>query len=150
VYEEDDDPEYVPKATRRARKPAQKRLFLVDESYDNQEERLFQQALKNSRIDTCRRRVEVPSAPVYHPTYEEFQDPLAYVSKYVPCSRSVQLSNAVFLRIRSEAAAYGICKIVPPPGWNAPCTIDFSSPKRMPTKLQEIHRLQVKLFLNIQ
>ncbi|URD78515.1 C2H2 zinc finger protein [Musa troglodytarum] len=39
----------------------------------------------------------LPLAPEFHPTLQEFQDPIAYI-----------------LKIEKEAAAYGICKIVPP------------------------------------
>lgn len=43
--------------------------------------------------------VEVPEAPVFRPTAQEFADPLSYISS-----------------IQATAAAAGIAKIVPPPG----------------------------------
>lgn len=39
----------------------------------------------------------LPMAPEFHPTIEEFQDPISYIHK-----------------IEKEASVYGICKIVPP------------------------------------
>lgn len=65
----------------------------------------------------------VPEAPVFHPTEEEFADPLAYVA-----------------RIRPLAEAYGICRIVPPSSWSPPHALDFAS-LSFPTKRQPIHRL---------
>ena len=43
--------------------------------------------------------VEVPEAPVFRPTAQEFADPLSYISS-----------------IQATAAAAGIAKIIPPPG----------------------------------
>ncbi|XP_066374209.1 lysine-specific demethylase JMJ17-like [Miscanthus floridulus] len=65
----------------------------------------------------------VPEAPVFHPTEEEFADPLAYVA-----------------RIRPLAEPYGICRIVPPSSWSPPHALDFNS-LSFPTKRQPIHRL---------
>ncbi|GMH38533.1 hypothetical protein BSKO_06417 [Bryopsis sp. KO-2023] len=45
----------------------------------------------------------VPSAPTYRPTAEEFKNPLEYINK-----------------IRPEAEKYGICSIIPPEGWDPP------------------------------
>lgn len=66
------------------------------------EERYLQQAIQNSKLDKNRGTLKVPAAPVFYPTVEDFQgNPLEYVKK-----------------IRPLAEKYGICKIVPPPGWN--------------------------------
>lgn len=45
--------------------------------------------------------------PEYHPTPEEFKDPMAYIKSISP-----------------EAKEYGICKIVPPPDWKMPFVTD--------------------------
>ena len=67
------------------------------------EERYLHQAIQNSKLDKSRReKLDVPWAPVFFPTVEEFEgNPLHYVE-----------------RIRPLAERYGICKIVPPAGWN--------------------------------
>ena len=45
--------------------------------------------------------------PTYHPTMEEFKDPLGYIRS-----------------ISEHAKNYGICKIVPPESWKMPFTTD--------------------------
>lgn len=49
----------------------------------------------------------IPEAPVYHPTIEEFAQPMEYIEK-----------------IAQEAKNFGICKIVPPLGWRPPFALD--------------------------
>lgn len=92
---------------------------------DNEEQRLLQQALKVSKKETKRVELEIPDAPVYYPTKDEFMDPLTYIQK-----------------IRPEAEQFGICKIVPPPEWDPSCQVSMSNPKKFATKLQYVHTLQ--------
>lgn len=70
--------------------------------------------------------LNIPSAPVYYPTEDEFRDPLEYIYK-----------------IRPEAEPYGICRIVPPKSWAPPFALDLNS-FTFPTKTQAIHQLQVR------
>ena len=97
------------KFARRRRKPTDTYY-----SSSNAEERLFQQALKNSRIDAQRpstkSNLSVPLAPTFYPTVEEFKgNPIHYINKIQPI-----------------AEKYGICKIVPPPGWDPPfCEFNY-------------------------
>lgn len=54
------------------------------ESLDNNEQRMIQQAIRNSKIEFKRiehAQVSIPDAPTYHPTVEEFKNPLEYISK---------------------------------------------------------------------
>ena len=71
------------------------------------EERFLQQAIQNSKIDRGRPadgKLDVPYGPVFYPTVEDFEgNPLHYIDK-----------------IRPIAERYGICKIVPPKGWDVP------------------------------
>ena len=90
---------------RRRRKPAHA-FFASPQS--TEEERLLQQAIKNSRRDRHLPKdgswLLLPSGPVFCPTIEEFEgNPLHYIDK-----------------IRPIAEKYGIAKIVPPAGWNPP------------------------------
>ncbi|KAM2673879.1 hypothetical protein EV2_015129 [Malus domestica] len=70
--------------------------------------------------------LNIPSAPVYYPSEDEFRDPLEYIYK-----------------IRPEAEAYGICRIVPPKCWKPPFALDLDL-FTFPTKTQAIHQLQVR------
>jgi len=111
---------------RRRRKPVQ---AYQAAPHSNAEERLLQQAIANSRLDRSRPAdgwLSVPDGPTFFPTVEEFDgNPVHYINK-----------------IRPIAEKYGICKIVPPAGWDPPFCVNMDSPKKFQTKEQLIHRLQ--------
>ncbi|KAE9619092.1 putative chromatin remodeling & transcription regulator FYR family [Lupinus albus] len=74
------------------------------------------------------RRPNLEDAPVFHPTEEEFQDTLKYISS-----------------IRSRAEPYGICRIVPPSSWKPPCPLKEKSiweGSKFSTRVQRIDKLQ--------
>ncbi|GLU05801.1 hypothetical protein SLE2022_228800 [Rubroshorea leprosula] len=75
---------------------------------------------------SCSGLIIIPEGPVFHPTEEEFRDPLEYIYK-----------------IRPQAEPYGICKIVPPKGWSPPFALNSDS-FTFPTKTQAIHQLQAR------
>ena len=66
---------------------------------------------------------EVPEAPVFRPTLEEFKDPMAYIAK-----------------IRAQAAPWGICKVVPPvsAGVPGPTVLLQKGPFRFTTRRQAL------------
>lgn len=70
----------------------------------------------------------IQETPTFHPTPEEFADPLRYIAS-----------------IRPIAEPYGVCKIVPPPGWKPPFAIDRSTFK-FKTRIQHVHELQERAF----
>lgn len=47
------------------------------------------------------RLFDIPNAPTYYPTEDEFRDPMEYMRKIAP-----------------EGSKYGIVKVVPPKSWN--------------------------------
>jgi histone demethylase JARID1 len=93
------------------------------------EARALQQAIRNSTLLTKREFVDVKLAPVFHPTEDEFADPVKYIAT-----------------LRSVGTKSGIIKIVPPKGWNPPPCMNqcFQGAQRkpFPTKRQSVHRLQ--------
>eukprot|EP00850_Spirogloea_muscicola_P011668 SM000073S21444 [mRNA] locus=s73:333233:334759:+ [translate_table: standard] len=66
----------------------------------------------------------LPAAPVFYPTPEQFQQPLEYIAS-----------------IRARAERFGMCRIVPPPGWRPPFALDAER-FAFRTKVQAMHQLQ--------
>lgn len=58
-------------------------------------------------ITTRIRPHNLPEAPTFRPTEEEFKDPVAYMQKIAP-----------------EGKKYGICRVIPPDNWQPPFAID--------------------------
>jgi hypothetical protein len=74
----------------------------------------LQIALQNSLVDTKSGDLtQVKDAPEFRPSAAEWANPIAYIEK-----------------IRVEAEAFGIAKIIPPAGWEPPYTLkdDFKFP----------------------
>ncbi|KAJ7126421.1 jumonji superfamily protein [Mycena crocata] len=62
--------------------------------------------------------------PTFYPTADEFKDPMAYIRT-----------------ISDRANAYGICKVVPPAGWNMPFVTDTAN-FRFKTRLQRLNSVE--------
>jgi hypothetical protein len=95
-----------------------------------EEERLLKQAIENSKkmtkLSHADKDLNIPLGPIFYPTVEEFEgNPLHYINK-----------------IRPIAEKYGICKIVPPAGWDPPFSVDMESEQKFQTKEQLLHRIQ--------
>lgn len=73
----------------------------------NSVERRGQPTASRESVKRKSRPHGLQEAPTYHPTDEEWKEPMEYMRKITP-----------------EASKYGICKIVPPESWNPPFAID--------------------------
>lgn len=82
---------------------------------DKDEAAHLQIALQNSLVETKSGDLtsHVKDAPEFRPSVAEWADPIKYIEK-----------------IRVEAEAFGIAKIIPPAGWEPPYTLkdDFKFP----------------------
>ncbi|KAL5053579.1 hypothetical protein RYX36_034261, partial [Vicia faba] len=77
-------------------------------------------------VEAC--RPIIGEAPVFYPTFEEFEDTLGYIAK-----------------IRPMAELYGICRIVPPACWTPPCPLnerEIWENAKFPTRIQQVDLLQ--------
>ncbi|XP_073226285.1 lysine-specific demethylase JMJ18-like isoform X2 [Cicer arietinum] len=77
-------------------------------------------------VEAC--RPIIGEAPVFYPTFEEFEDTLGYIAK-----------------IRPLAEPHGICRIVPPACWIPPCPLkekDIWENAKFPTRIQQVDLLQ--------
>ncbi|XP_050560017.1 uncharacterized protein LOC118263720 isoform X4 [Spodoptera frugiperda] len=95
VYEEGDDADIE----------ANSENEVEDDDYARRgrDERISDDDLNESSADTTQTHAVggvLHEGPVFRPTKEEFQNPLEY-----------------FMKICDEASEFGICKIIPPPGW---------------------------------
>ncbi|XP_078364902.1 uncharacterized protein LOC144649302 isoform X2 [Oculina patagonica] len=89
----------------------------------NSSPKVVKKTLGSKRKDTCPSLEKTNDSPVFHPSEEEFQDPVAYIKK-----------------IRCDAEKFGVCVIVPPESWKP----EFQVPDnvRFNSECQLIHRLQ--------
>ncbi|BEJ14724.1 hypothetical protein CspHIS471_0404910 [Cutaneotrichosporon sp. HIS471] len=70
------------------------------------------------------RLFDLPTCPSYHPTAAEFTNPMAYIESIAP-----------------EAKKYGICKIIPPEGWQMPFMLETDH-FRFTTRLQRLNSIE--------
>jgi histone demethylase JARID1 len=66
----------------------------------------------------------IPEAPTFRPTEEEFKDPVAYIQKIAP-----------------EGRKYGICRVIPPEGWQPTFAIDTER-FHFKTRRQELNSVE--------
>lgn len=76
------------------------------------------------RRDTAdRESCPISSAPTFHPSVDEFADPLAFIAS-----------------VRDLAEPFGLCKIQPPSDWRPPFALHKKT--RVQTSVQLVHELQ--------
>ncbi|KAI8324256.1 JmjC-domain-containing protein [Martensiomyces pterosporus] len=83
------------------------------------------------KLQPRRHMFGLPEAPTFYPSAAEFADPIAYIQK-----------------IRPEAELAGLCKIVPPTGWNPPFAMDTKK-FRFKTRIQQLNSLEGKTRTNL-
>ena len=69
-----------------------KRKSFEFDPIDNEEQRLLQQAIENSKKDFRRVVLDLPTAPVYFPTIEEFRDPIGFIQRHAKSHFSIVIS----------------------------------------------------------
>eukprot|EP01083_Nonionella_stella_P111777 328133_1 len=109
---------------KRKRRRAQK---IIDDEVDRYQADM-ERVLNLSAIESQKEGLaDIPFCHVFHPTTEEFADPMGYIRK-----------------IRKVAEKTGICKIVPPSGWRQPDAKQrmFACKRKFKTREQPIHKLQ--------
>jgi hypothetical protein len=77
------------------------------------------------RPDAGRVQLELPEAPTFRPTAEEFADPFGYIM-------------AVYEEIAKQ---HGVCKIVPPQGWVPPRGFDLQQGLQFAAQRQFVSHL---------
>ncbi|KAG3114053.1 hypothetical protein PI124_g7203 [Phytophthora idaei] len=97
------------------------------DSDSREEKKMLKLALAKSVVEIKMvHATSLPQGAVFYPTMEQFADPIKYIAS-----------------IEQEASRTGICKIVPPRGWNPPFAIDFEDERaQFGTRKQKIHELQ--------
>ncbi|KAH9942560.1 hypothetical protein B0H21DRAFT_824117 [Amylocystis lapponica] len=78
----------------------------------------------NSSSGSRERLFGLTDCPTFHPTSEQFKDPLAYIRSISDASRT-----------------FGMCKIVPPLGWDMPFVTDTER-FRFKTRLQRLNSIE--------
>lgn len=112
-------PEDHGRSKRRRRQPPR------DHDLDVEDMKILHQAIDNSRTENVNVDMQIEECPVFYPTIEEFACPIKYISSIMP-----------------RAIRFGICRIVPPEGWENPTQVDFDSKKKFATKLQRMSLMQ--------
>ncbi|TPX09550.1 uncharacterized protein E0L32_009293 [Thyridium curvatum] len=97
----------------------------------NSVERRGQPTASRESVKRKSRPHGLQEAPTYHPTDEEWKEPMEYMRKITP-----------------EASKYGICKIVPPESWNPPFAIDTQK-FHFRTRKQELNSVEGSTRANL-
>lgn len=69
---------------------------------------------------------EIEEMPVFHPTEEEWKDPIIYIEK---------------LYHYYKAEEYGTIKVIPPNSFKPTCAFDTESDRKLPTRYQVLQKL---------
>ncbi|XP_030639029.1 protein Jumonji [Chanos chanos] len=87
--------------------------------------------VKEKEQDKCSAVGAITEVPVFHPGPREFHDPLAYVEL-----------------VREQVEPFGLCRVVPPPGWRPECKL--KEEMRFVSHIQHVHKLGRRWGPNVQ
>ncbi|KAG0239655.1 hypothetical protein BGX31_002584 [Mortierella sp. GBA43] len=87
---------------------------------------------ENSPTATPTRIFNLPDAPCFYPTEQEFVEPLKYIES-----------------IRPLAEKSGICKIIPPEGWKPPFALDTETQAKPLRMLQKLNSMEGQTRTNL-
>jgi len=116
-----------PASRKRRRTQVYRMKSALDSGMTPAEIKMMQVAMERSKLDKVRvSDAEVPEAPCFTPTLEEWQDPMQYIRS-----------------ISKAGYEHGIVRIIPPEAWDPPCGLTPSViARRFSTRRQAVHSLQ--------
>ena len=109
---------------------AEERARAAKEAARRRAEEKAREAAERAKAAAEMEWASIAEAPVFRPSAEEFKSPMEYIDK-----------------IHSAVEPFGICKIIPPPGWRPPFGVEDRHRFRFTTRVQDLSQLDASVRL---